>query len=290
MPINDKTLGKYIRPAIYIEEVDKSQYVEPPIQEVLTNLVPGFSRKGPYNKPIKVNNANEFINIFGSIDRNLENKGSYFHKTVLNMLERGPVWALNLLKTDPNRDKVNWKSISLSAKYDNAETKTAPYERLFDRQDFWELSVSELLDIVTDDNGGVEVTDKLLHITNIQDKNITVFMYKSSVTGFDVTAEFWYGGRENVPRYINYSDWISDYIVSVLVIAGNWSNYVELSTDPYWSRYFTSKGIKKDQIQNFVNDKNITALAYYDASLIPKFKDINGKDMYIVDIINNTTN
>lgn len=289
MPINDKNLGKYIRPDIYVEYVDKSEYIEPPIQEVLTNLVPGFSKKGPYNKPVKVSNANEFINIYGDIDRNMENKGSYFHKTVLNMLERGPIWALNLLKTDPSRDKVNWKSISVSAKYDNSAVKTAAYEYMFNRQDFWELSTFDFQDIVNDDNGSVEVTDKLLNITNVQDKNLTVFAYKSSVSGFDVTAEFWYGGRENVPSYMNYNDWISDYMISILVIGGDWTNYTQLSVDPYWSKYFNSTGIKKTQIQNFVNDKNITVVAYYDASLIPNFKDLNGKNMYVQTVINNDT-
>ena len=44
MPIDEKNLGKYKRPAIYIEEIDNS-IIETPAQNVLINLVPGFSKK-----------------------------------------------------------------------------------------------------------------------------------------------------------------------------------------------------------------------------------------------------
>jgi len=37
----------------------------------------------------------------------------------------------------------------------------------------------------------------------MSDKDITVFMYKSDVTGFDVTAEEWYGDRTKVPSYLS---------------------------------------------------------------------------------------
>lgn len=288
MVISDKNLGKYKIPGIYIEEIDQS-IINFPIQEVLTNLVPGFSKKGPYNRPVKVNNLPQFESIFGRIDKNLENKGSFFHRTVETMLTQGPVWAVNLLKTDPNRDKLQWKSISLSSQFDNGELLTSPYERFFSRQDFWMRNEESFNDIIVENNNNKEDDKRLFHITNMSDRTITVFMYKSSISGFDLTAEEWYGGKEKVPLFMNNKDWISDYMASVLVVYGDWSNYDELSSDPGWNSYFNSNGLMKNKIQDFSNNKLVTVLAYYDVSLIPHFKDLNDRDMYIKNIINKDT-
>jgi len=285
MPINDKDLGKYNRPDIFINEINNS-IITLPVQETLTNLVPGFSKKGPVNRPVYVTSPTEFKTIFGDIDRGLERKGSYFHRTCLKMLQSGPIWALNLLITDDTRDKLSWKSISCGSAYANDITRTMPYSRVFNRQDFWNRDDESFLDYVNDPTPD---TTRLLHITNLGEKTITVFSYKSKTSGFDVTAENWYGGVTKVPAYIHPKDWISDYMVSVLVLEGDWTDYNSLSVDTTWSKYFTTTGLNKSVIQNFVNETNVTTLAYYDASLIPYFKDISGRDMYIKSIINNNT-
>jgi hypothetical protein len=288
MPIEDKNLGKYRVPGIYIEEVDQS-VINLPIQEVLINLVPGFSRKGPFNNPTRVNNISEFERIFGSIDKGLETKGSYFHRTVETMLDQGPVWALNLLATDPTRDKLEWKSISLATQYDNGSLISSPYERFFNRQDFWIRDDDSFNDIVIENNNGAEDDDRLLHITNMSDKVITVFMFKSDAAGFDISAEQWYGGRNKVPLFMNSKDMISDYLVSILIVYGDWSDYKQLSGDATWSAYFGESGLYKTKVEDFANHYLVTRLAYYDASLIPNFKDLNNRDMYIKNIINNDT-
>ena len=132
MPIPNQDLGNYSRPDVYMVEKDMS-IIQLPIQDVLINLVPGFSKKGPFNVPVRVNNPSDFEKIFGPVDMNLENKGSFFHRTVEDMLNTGPVWALNLLKTDPTRDILEYESFSVSAQYDNGQKDTAPYERFFNR-------------------------------------------------------------------------------------------------------------------------------------------------------------
>ena len=285
MPIQNSDLGKFKRPGIFINEIDQS-IIELPVQDVLINLVPGFSKKGPVNRPVYVTNPVDFTTIFGDIDKQLERKGSYFHRTAIKMLENGPIWALNLLSTNDARDKANWKSISLGSYYDNNVTKTMPYSRLFNRQDFWTRDDESFLDYVNDPT---EDTDRLLHLTNLGDKTNTTFMFKSSITGFDVTAEDWYGGASKVPSYINAKDWISDYMVTVLVLEGDWTDYNSLAVSTSWSSYFTTSGLLKTQVQNFVNEPNVTVLANYDVSLIPYFKDLNGRSMYIKSVINNYT-
>jgi hypothetical protein len=285
MPIKTKDLGKYNRPAIFIEEINNS-IVQLPVQNVLINVVPGFSKRGPVNKPIYVTSPTQFEQIFGSIDIGLERKSSYFHRTCLKMLESGPIWALNLLSTDDTRDTVSWKSISCASDKANTTTRTMPYSRLFNRQDFWERDSEAFLDYVNDPTID---TSRLFHITNLGEKTTTTFIYKSSISGFDVTAEDWYGGITKVPSYIHPKDWISDFMVSVLIIDGDWTDYNSLSVDSTWSTYFTSEGLDKTKIQSFVDEVNVTTVGFYDVSLIPYFKDLNNRNMYIKTVINNDT-
>ena len=75
MPVSNKDLGNYKRPGIFINEIDQS-VIELPIQEVLINLVPGFSKKGPINKPVRIDSPVDFEATYGPLDKNLENKGS----------------------------------------------------------------------------------------------------------------------------------------------------------------------------------------------------------------------
>lgn len=293
MPISNKDLGKYKRPGIFIEEIDMS-FIERPIQEVLINLVPGFSKKGPFNKPVRVDSPSEFETIFGPVDKNLENRGSFFHRFVNDMLTTGPVWALNLLKTDPVRDQLEWQSISVSAQYDNGPKNSSPYERFFNRQDFWERDAESFMDIIDQeyiDNPTTQPNPAhdLFSITNMGDKKITLFTFKSSITGFDVSAESWYGGADKVPLFMNPKDYISDYMISVLSIVGDYTDYATLSVDPYWGAYFNANGLIKSNIQNFVSDRLTTINAYYDVCLIPNFRDINGRDLYIKTVINAAT-
>lgn len=286
MPIQTKDLGKYNRPGIFINEIDQS-IIELPVQDVLINLVPGFSKKGPVNSPTYISNPTDFIKIFGDIDKGLERKGSYFHRTCLKMLESGPIWALNLLVTDDTRDFLNWKSISSASQFSNGISKTMPYSRIFNRQDFWVRDEESFLDYINDPT---PETEKLLTLTNMGTKTITTFIYKSSVTGFDVYAEDWYGGVSKMPQYLRAKDYVSDYMVSVLILQGDWTNYSTLSVDPTWGQYFTSSGLIKGNVQAFVDEQNVTVLGYYDSSLIPYFRDANGLDMYIKANINNDTN
>jgi len=287
MPISNKNLGKYKRPDIYIEEINSS-VVELPIQDVLINLVPGFSKKGPINKPVQVTNSTDFTKIFGDIDKSLERKGSYFHRTCLKMLESGPIYALNMLSTDDDRDKLKWKTISLAAQFNNGVIKDMPYSRIFNKQDFWKRDAESFLDY-TEEAYGAPDNDRLLHITNVGDKTTTTFIYKSAVKGFDVSAEEWYGGSNKVPAYINPKDWISDYMVTVVVVDGDWTNYSTLTKDSKLGKYFTTEGLVKGTVSDFYNEKNVTILAYYDACLIPYFRDLNKRNMYIKTVINNDT-
>ena len=183
MPIQQKDLGKYNRPDIFIEEINQS-IIELPVQDILINLVPGFSKKGPINKPIYIDNPTSFANVFGDLDRQLENKGSYFHRTCLKMLQNGPIWALNLLTTNDTRDQVEYDSISVASSYNNypasQDTKvTIPYSKIFNRQDFWERDDISFQDYLK--NLTTWSDNRLLNFTNLNNKAVTVFMFKSNI-------------------------------------------------------------------------------------------------------------
>jgi hypothetical protein len=88
-------IGKYKRPGIFIEEFDRS-IISSPELEGITNLVIGVSKKGPFNTPIRLTSLGDLEAIYGDLDRNLERKGSFFHRTISKMLEIAPVFAMNL--------------------------------------------------------------------------------------------------------------------------------------------------------------------------------------------------
>jgi len=279
-------IADFKRPGIFIREIDASVR-QIPAQTELINLVPGFSKKGPVNKPILISTPQELFEIFGDIDRNLEKKGCYFHRTILSILRNGPVWALNLLKTDEELDQIDWKSVSVAANVQNRALAQAPYSDFFDRADFWERDREAFLRVADEQR----LDDRhILHITNMLDKKTSVFIYKSDVTGYEQTLEDYYGGANNVPLYLYPKDQVKDYIVKMLIVSGDWSNFQTLSVDSRWSQYFNVNGLRKEQINNFINDSAVNVLRLYsDLSLIPFFKDNNDRDIFIETVVNRDT-
>jgi len=279
-------IGKYKRPGIFIEEIDKS-IITSPIVEGFANLVVGFSKKGPVNSAVMLNNVGDLERIFGSIDRQLERKGSFFHRTISKMLEAAPVYAVNLLLTDDSLDTIEYQSLSATSQHNNDVERTAPYRKFFDTTGFWKRDSETFIDNTKLVDG---YEKRVLNLTNLSDRFVTAFVFKSSISGFDRSLLEWYGSIEKLPPYVYATDMASDYLVDVVVVGGDWSNYGELSVDPRWTQYFTSEGLKKSEVRNFANDRNVTSLGYYEGlSLIPYFRDLNGRNIFIETIINRDT-
>ena len=279
-------IGKYKRPGIFLEEFDNS-VIATPLVEGITNMVMGVSKKGPVNTPIRITTVTDFENIFGSLDRSLERKGSFFHRTVAKMLETAPVFAMNLLLTDDNLDKIEYQSLSLSSDYANDIEREGAYRRFFDTTGFWKRDTESFINLTKSNTG---YADRLLNITNLSDRYATVFIFKSSLTGFDRTLVEWYGSIDKVPAYVSGNDWASDYMIDVVIVAGDWSDYKTLAVDSRWSAYFNASGLRKSQIRNFANDRNVTLLGYYEGlSLIPYFRDANGRNIFIETTLNRDT-
>jgi hypothetical protein len=203
------------------------------------------------------------------------------------MLESSPVFALNLLKTDDLLDVIEYKSISLSSEHNNDIKRTGPYRRFFDTTGFWKRDTESFISLSKDDIGYEE---RVLNFTNLSDKNVSIFVFKTQKEGFDTALINSYGSVDKIPPYLNANDYASDYMVDVVVVGGDWSNYQDLSVDPKWSNYFSPSGLRKEQIGNFANDRNVSLLNYYEGlSLIPFFRDNNGRDIFIENNINADT-
>lgn len=279
-------IGKYKRPGIFIEEFDNS-IITTPVVEGITNMVIGVSKKGPVNTPIRLTTINDLESIFGQLDRGLERKGSFFHRTIQKMLESTPVFAINLLSTDDTLDVIEYKSLSASSGFNNDIEREGAYRRFFDTTGFWKRDTESFINLTKPNTG---YTERAFSITNLSDRFVTVFVVKSARTGFDRTLIEWYGSQEKLPPYVSASDYASDYLVDVVVVGGDWSDYQSLAIDSRWSNYFNASGLIKTQIRNFANDRNVTLLAYYEGlSLIPYFRDANGTNIFIETTINRDT-
>lgn len=279
-------IGKYKRPGIFVEEYDQSVIASQTVTGI-TNLVIGVSKQGPINSPVLIQNTNDLQNIFGGIDRNLERKGSYFGRTIAKMLESTPVYAVNLLNTDDTLDKIQYAPLSTATDKTNDSIKEGAYRRFYNTVGFWRRDPDSFLTL-THDNAGY--TDRILNLTNVSGNYITVFIFKTTATGFDTTMLNWYGSVDKIPTYVYPTDYASDYMVDVVVVAGDWSNYAVLSNDAQWSKYFDTTGLRKTQVQNFVNDATVTLLKYYQGlSFIPYFRDSNNQNIFIETVINQDT-
>ena len=279
-------IGKYKRPGIFIEEFDNS-IITTPIVEGITNMVIGVSKKGPVNTPIRLTTGNDLESVFGTLDRGLERKGSFFHRTISKMLESSPVFAINLLSTDDTLDVIEYKSLSSSSGYINDIEREGPYRRFFDTTGFWKRDTESFINLTKTNTGYAE---RAFSLTNLSDKYATAFVFKSQVAGFDRTLVDSYGSIERMPPYLNANDFASDYLVDVVIVSGDWSDYQNLAIDNRWSAYFSASGLVKGQIRNFANDRNVTLLAYYEGlSLIPYFRNANGTNIFIETTINRDT-
>jgi hypothetical protein len=279
-------VGKYKRPGIFFEEFDQSIIPNPvvPGLNIPPTLVVGFSKKGPINTPVLISNLSDLEAIYGPLDRNLERKGSYFHRTVAKMLESGTVLAMNLLATNDELDKIQYKSLSTSSDKSNSATAEIPFRKVHDTSSFWKQDSKVFIDTVADEVGG---DDRLFHITNLSNRYVSVFIFKSRLTGYNQPLLQFYGTADKVPSYVNQLDFASDYLVDVLIVGGDWSKYSELAVDAQWSAYFNQFGLKKTAVSAFAQDRNVNTLAFYEGlSLIPFFKDENGRNIFIESVIN----
>jgi hypothetical protein len=259
---------------VYRLEFDKSQTTNNNVQTI--RLVVGHSKKGPYNTPVFVQTAEEFNAIFGSIDTNLEKLGMFFHRSALAALGRGPILALNIANIDEN-DTIAFQSPVTNGSVDSISALDGANElaSYFNIDKFWFPEDKAVLDTI----GNLD-EDRVLNFINIKQEPITVIVRKAQdVTSFEISAREWYG-EGNVPAFLNDFDLVSDFMVDVFVFKGKF-NPADMNTDPIYGEFFDANGLIKGKLNEFSALRQVTLLAQYTGSLIPNFKDLEGRNLYI---------
>ena len=295
----------------YRFEFDKSQVVSIPANQ--TRLIVGFSKTGPFNTPVFIPDTAFFKQVYGDIDRNLERKDSFFQRSCLAALERGPILALNLLNLTA-ADKVEYIKFGTAATPEVQANAGAlgEYQKMYNRDKFFYPDTDAFLSNVGANTQALSstTTNDLLDFTNLGQNPISVIVRKASnanSTGFNVTVEEWYGSA-NVPGFLDKDSLVSDFLVDVFVIDGNFGGdfadnpltpYERFAADPIFQTYFDkTQGLKRrvfdadatdTKIAEFFNESEVSVIATYTASLIPNFTDLLGNNLFVEKVINADT-
>ena len=190
--INLKSAGTYRF------ERDKSEISNDVTTISNLRLVVGFSKMGPFNTVKLVTSPAQFIKLYGNIDRSLEKRGSFFHRSALAALSAGPILCLNLLNLDPDEDQVVEKSFSVSTGDTNKPSVTLPLQSLYNTDKFWFASDEAYLDavekILGDGKNGEGWKNGILHFSNVGKKPVSILVKKASVyssKGYELTLNEW---------------------------------------------------------------------------------------------------
>lgn len=289
-------LSSFKSSGVYTLEVDNS--IQQIIEVESLRLVPGFSEKPPFNRPIFLNNIEDKRKIYGSsINTKLERKGCFYERSLDILLQDGPCIAINLLNTTAD-DKVGYMTVPMSTcdKGEHFYNELMSYDDFFDRSRFWTLSTTNLNQIAASKVLSSAAPDQLisnmykssiLNISNTGTNDITVFVIKDSdVIGYNVTAEKWYENQELPYAWMNKNDYMSDYFIKVVVIKGDWTQFPQLSTDITWSKYFDKNGLKISEMNKFLNATGVTTIGSWSGCIIPNFYNKAGDLVSIDSIIN----
>jgi hypothetical protein len=263
---------------VYRLEFDKS--VTANIDVETLRLVVGHSKKGPYNTPVLIGNSDEFTNVFGSIDRSLEKKGMFFHRSALEALSRGPILALNL-NNFVEGEEANYVAPMTYGSKDSlsADADSSDYADFFDTDKFMTPSDAAVLEAV---NSGEH---KLINFVNIKQSGITIIVRQAQdVDQFRITAREWYG-EGNVPSYLNPFDFMSDFMVDIFVFKGEF-DAASMANDPVYGAFFNAEGLIKSQLDQFASLRQVSLEAKYTGSMLPGFKDLEGRNLYVETMVN----
>lgn len=328
--INLKSAGTYRF------ERDKSEISNDVITVSNLRLVVGFSKTGPFNTVKLVTSTAQFIKLYGNIDRSLEKKGSFFHRSALVALSVGPILCLNLLNLDPDRDQVVEKSFSVNSGDVNKLSVTLPLQSLYNTDKFWFASDEAFLDAIDKSlaprNNTASTSEQedwqagVLHFSNVGKKPVSILVKKASdysSKGFNLTLNEWYG-EGNVPEYLNGTSYVSDYLVEVYVVGGDFGPalvgttfessldldddsangqmdvltkfneheipYKRFASDIVYQTYFDERGFIRGEndvnLTRFLNLPSVDLRAKYVGSLIPNFIDKLGRNIWIQKLVN----
>ena len=288
-------LSQFKSAGVYTIEVDQSERIIVTTQSL--RLLPGFSKVGPFNAPVFIRSTRDRQRFYGEIDRKLERKGSFFHRSIDTALLQSPVFAINLLNVnespvDSSIDTAQGISLSIDSSIDNKGIFTDKYVNYFNRERFWRADPEYLLGVASNKEGATNVeSTSFVQVANVGTRTIS-FIFRKAVglQGYSIFAKDWYGSEANIPyEWIRPYDLMKDYFIQVIAVEGDWTNYPQLSTDPFYTDYFSQKGILPATLNEFLDLPSVNLIGSWIGTFIPDFRDQTGAIQYIEDIINSST-
>lgn len=242
-------LAKIKSSGIYRFVFDKSEI--PPAEAETMRLVVGYSEKGPFNTPVYIDNANDFITIFGNISKKLERKGIYFHRSALQALNGGPILALNVKpfgdekksdKSDnPDAEKVQTLAFNPAALDTSLTINTAnksTIKSIYDTNRFWYLDADQLPKKIGNDESNVTTATYIsVATTGTKEDSCTLFIRKYKPTDYDITIREWYAANstQEMPFYLEgiQDNKLNDYFAEVFVFRGRFTKDIVKPGGPF---------------------------------------------------------
>lgn len=223
---------------VYRYVFDKS--IIPTDQESTLRLVVGYSEQGPFNTPVYVNDAAEFIQLFGNISRRMEKRGIFFHRLAIQALDRGPILVLNIKPFNAGEEPEKSSIFSFSgsdlrdslASIKGGTCVVAATTRgqrdtgvisIYDTNRFWKVDASRLHDIrisgTPDRSGYIRVVQ-----TSTKEDSTTIFYRPIVPAGYAVKISDWYSNAgEDIPTYLESikDRYLDEYFAEAYVFKGN---------------------------------------------------------------------
>ena len=215
------------------------------------------------------------------------------------MVAKAPVYALNLLSVDTtdsleNPDTVGFNAISFDASKKNIPGKTL-FANMYDRTKFWVADSSVMMNAIasaTEVAAADIIHAPLFGFGNCGTKDISLIVRKAEgLMGYNVTFLDWFGSEDAIPyKWINPYDYVSDYFVQVIAVAGNYNNHSSFSTDSVWGAFFNTKGLKKEMVNKFLRLDSVNVLGNWTGCIIPEFYNKQGVCVSLDYMINRVAN
>ena len=189
-------LAKIKSSGMYRFTFDKSQL--PAADAETMRLVIGYSEKGPFNNPVYIDNKQDFINLFGNVNKRLEKKGVFFHRMALQALSAGPILALNLKPFE--NEEVSFSHFDTDTP--NIEMNSVnkiSVKKLFDTNRFWKINEN-----ISD----INIYQNYINIAATDNKESSCSFFfrkcaKSASKQYNVTIAEWYKSTgEEMPDYL----------------------------------------------------------------------------------------
>ena len=156
--------------------------------------------------------------------------------------------------------------MSTAASTANSAVVSTSVSSYFNKDKFWFSDPRALQTVAADADVQSTLADRLLNVANVGRKPISVITRKSDLRGFDVIANEYFGAGK-VPDFMRGTDFVSDYLVDVIVVEGDYSDYAALSLDPVFGPYFDDKGLKKT-IVTMLENNMIDAIVSTGANIV----------------------